>query len=128
MKVAQNARVSARLDGHPGRFGLEVLQHLPQVRGKQIVFLHPTDFAIGLTNFYLILKSLQNIQALTEGNRSDGFADLRGSAPHRGLFASSVRNFDRRGGMMKTNIEPNRENQYHRRSEKDFSDQAGIRD
>ena len=83
--------------------------------------------SIGLTNFYLILKSLQNIQALTEGDCSDRFADLRGSAPHRGLFAAGVRNFDRRGGMMKTNIKPNRENQHHRRSEKDFSDQAETR-
>jgi hypothetical protein len=113
--------MAASLDRHPGSLGFEIFEHLPQIRGKHIVLLDPSNLAFRGANFHLILIALEHVQALAEGQGCDGLADLRRGAPNGDLFIAGVGDFDGRRGVMKTKVKSDRKNQHHRGAEQDFS-------
>jgi hypothetical protein len=53
----------------------------------------------------LILKALEDADAVAEGKRGNLFADLRGSAPDGNVATAGIGDFDGRGGMMKADVQ-----------------------
>jgi len=87
------------------------------------VLRYPAHQTFGGANFYLILKALQDIEPLAEGDGPDGFANLRGRAPDDGLLIPGVGGFERCGRVVKTNIEADHKNEREGATQQDFSSQ-----
>jgi hypothetical protein len=112
--------VTTRDHRHSGRLRFQVVQSLPEIRRQDIPLPNPANDSSGSAYFHLILKSLQNLEAITETDRGDRFANLGRSAEDSNRAASGISGFQRRSGMMKAYIECHHQDQKQRGAQQDF--------